>query len=165
MSRGHVQGYDSNAAQFARMGNPWITAREQQELGEARGSRGQMRRNRKPRPCSLPYAEVKSIARALTPEEEKAKQQREMLNHVLRLGKALRGSPVRETTGYPVKERPVATVRPAALEELGEWNRDRIEGEIARLERCATAARIAAKEKLGDYRAAAELALGGSLAL
>lgn len=23
MSRGHVQGYDSNAAQFERMGNPW----------------------------------------------------------------------------------------------------------------------------------------------
>lgn len=33
MSRAHVQGYDSNPAQFERMGNPWLTERER--VGEA----------------------------------------------------------------------------------------------------------------------------------
>lgn len=42
MSRGHVQGYDSNAGQFERMGNPWT--------GEASPKR-KVRKIRRFKPC------------------------------------------------------------------------------------------------------------------
>jgi hypothetical protein len=42
MSRAHVQGYDSNPAQFERMGNPWLTERER--VGEAGMTRKRLKR-------------------------------------------------------------------------------------------------------------------------
>jgi hypothetical protein len=47
MSRAHVQGYDSNAAQFERMGNPWVSERERQEFSAP--SRKEARQNRNPK--------------------------------------------------------------------------------------------------------------------
>jgi hypothetical protein len=47
MPRAHVQGYDSNAAQFERMGNPWVSERERAEFSAP--NKKEARQNRNPR--------------------------------------------------------------------------------------------------------------------
>lgn len=157
MSRAHILGFDSNPAQFARMGNPWVTPREQQELGNSPVSRKDRRGNRRPRPCQLARPDVERIARALTPEEEKAREQRAMLAHVLRLGKSLREEPVLETTGYNRRKVGVTVIKPAASEM---WNPDVIHAECDRLARAAETARA----ELQQRRDALEQAIWGGFA-
>lgn len=135
MSRGHVQGYDSNAGQFERMGNPWVTNRDRQELGNFPISRKAQRQNRQVRPCDRPYCERKAEARALTPEEQRAKRQREMLLHVLRLTKQARGGETREVAGYRPVEPPAKVIRPSREKPISEWDHEKIAGDLARLQR------------------------------
>jgi hypothetical protein len=47
MSRAHVQGYDTNAAQFERMGNPWVSERERCEFSAP--NKRERRQNRNPK--------------------------------------------------------------------------------------------------------------------
>lgn len=160
MSRGHIQGYDSNAAQFARMGDPWVTERDRHDLGNFPENRKVRRQNRQVRPCDRPYPEPRSIGRPPTPEEERAARQRAMLAHVGRLRKQLRGDDVREVAGYRPVEPPVVTVKPLADKPVSEWAHEKIAGDLARLAHETRRARIEAKVKLGDLKAAAELELG-----
>jgi hypothetical protein len=60
MSRAHVQGYDSNAEQFARMGNPWVTERERAEFSAPnKKERRQNRNGGKPKLGNFPTPERK----------------------------------------------------------------------------------------------------------
>jgi hypothetical protein len=158
MSRAHVQGFDSNPAQFERMGNPWITPREQQELGEP--NRRARKENKRLRPCQLEYREIKRIAREPTPEEAKRKAQRDTLWQIRRLDKALRLEEDRVAAVPPPPEPPVVVIRPVQDKPLSEFDPRRIAGDLQRLEREQRRARIQAKRDLGDWKAAAELELG-----
>lgn len=135
MSRGHVQGYDSNAAQFERMGDPWVTNRDRQELGNFPISRKVQRQNRQVRPCDRPYSDRKREARDLTPEEQRAKRHREALTHILRLTKQARGGETREVAGYRPVEPPAKVIRPAREKPISEWDHEKIAGDIARMDR------------------------------
>lgn len=141
MSRAHVQGYDSNPAQFERMGNPWMTQREAQELGNSPISKGKRKQNRKPRPCDLPYPKMREIARELTAEEKLAKQQRENLLLIRRLSKQARSQEIRETTEFPPKRPIVQAYMPPRDEELNPWDREAIASREAKLQRAAAKAR------------------------
>jgi hypothetical protein len=45
MSRAHVQGFDSNAAQFERMGNPWVSERDRCEFSAPNKKERRQNRN------------------------------------------------------------------------------------------------------------------------
>jgi hypothetical protein len=158
MSRAHVQGFDSNPAQFERMGNPWLTPREQQELGEP--NRRARKENKRLRPCQLEYREIKRIAREPTSEELQRKAHREMLWQIRRLDKAAKLQEDLVAAMPPPPEPPVKHFVPVRAAPLAEFDPRRIAGDLKRLEREQRRARIQAKRDLGDWKAAAELELG-----
>lgn len=160
MSRAHIFGFDTNPAQFARMGNPWVTKREQQELGNSPNNRKEVRANRRPRPCDLPYPEIERIARQLTPEEEQARRVRANLQLIRNLSRQARGQEVRETTGFKPKLPIVSTIRPAREAEL--TVEQRAKREIQRAEvalRCDHATREDERARLKAVIAAAKARL------
>ena len=160
MSRAHIQGYDSNPAQFARMGDPWVTRREQQELGSAPVSKGQMRANRKARPFNPNYRDVERQARPLTAEEEQARKVRANLALIRRLDRQARSQPVREVAGFKPKPPIVNLVKPARNAELTLEQRRKREAQRAEVEaRCERADRLVECDRLRAVIAAAQARL------
>lgn len=144
MSRAHVHGFDTNSAQFERLGNPWVTPREQQELGNSPVSRKTAKQNKRPAKTYNPdYRDAPRVGRELTEREQLEVKQRDMMLHVLRLGKARRGEPVREVKGYEPRNLAPAVKRE---EELSEFHPQRIADECARLARRAAAEKRAAEQ-------------------
>lgn len=132
---------DSNAAQFERQGNPW------------HGERVKVGRRKRRVPTCRPG--LPRVPERQSRTESEAFLDVQCKRAIDALVKAASGNS-RTAKALETRARPiVAKVRPPRDAELSQWDGTRIESEIARLERQAKQARIEAKVKLGDIRAAA----------
>lgn len=133
MSRAHIQGFDSNAAQFDRMGNPWMTSREQQELGDP--NRKARRENRRSRPFDPNFRDPPVSRRALTEAEQQAESVRHAMRDVVSRLRASRGDFDRTHPTYEPRHVAPHVIRPLNNDELNPWDTRAIEATRVKLER------------------------------
>lgn len=144
---------DSNAAQFERLGHPWVTERDRREMPVHGPSKKIKRAGPKMATEKAPFAEPGTGRRPLTEAEIRANKHRETLQQIRRLA--------RDTTFFnhiaPAADRPV--VDPNTIPQSAE---ERAAGEARRLEAIeARKADVLAKEAArGKARTEARLAAG-----
>ena len=153
-----MKGYspvDTNAAQFARLGNPWVSERDRAEFSAP--NRKQTRENRRTKTGEFPtFRDPPREGRELTPAEQLAEQQRKNFLHLSRMGKARRGQDVREVRGYEPK-RVVERVLPKCNAELDAFHPERLAAESRKLE-------AAHRKAVADVQAAKLTAMQAALA-
>lgn len=125
MSRGHVQGFDSNAEQFARMGNPWVGEPVLRKAGNKRG-------RKYPKPCRpgfprCPDRDSRTDCEAF----ERAKESQ----RIALLVQAFKGNC---RTAAPLEDgqkSPTLAILPARATELTGWTR--LERQVRRIQQRA----------------------------
>ena len=144
MSRAHIHGYDTNAAQFERMGNPWH--------GEPMTRSARKKWARKYRPCraGLPRRPERSSR-----DESEAMLDLQCKQRIRQLVEAARGTSRTVAATEPPKSPMLAKIEHPARTELTRWQA--FERQVTRLQqRGAVLARLAEgmeRNRLRDEKA------------
>jgi hypothetical protein len=155
MSRAHTQGFDSNAGQFSRMGNPW----DGEPVLKTQARKARRKAGIAPCRSGLPR-----LGERDSRNDSEAFEDLKCRRRIAAMVAAASGNSRCHVAKPVEKPRPAPFIRPDARTELEPFHPERLQSEISRLEREATKARIEAKLALGNVKAAAEIELG-SLAL
>lgn len=132
MSRAHVFGFDTNAAQFDRMGNPWVSERDRAEFSAP--NRKQTRENLRSRLLGNfpdPERRPERSSRADSPAMARIVKSGKFINAF----KACADGSRTVLAIDPPAEPPVVRIAPQASRELNPWDVDQIEHQRERLAR------------------------------
>jgi hypothetical protein len=162
MSRAHVQGFDSNAAQFERMGNPWVSERDRCEFSApSKRERRQNRNGAKPK-VDLGNFPKPRPERASREGDPIIRQMQKSSNFLARFKSGLPGGTI-DTVGLKPEERYLDRGEPVRLtaDQLEKRRQQRVamqerREDAERAYAASEAGRVAEKRRLEAMRVALE---------